>query len=165
MINKIGHTDSILGHKRTHDRWFPWIKCNCKQCVELKEMDSSARFPNFHNRQPCLSSSCAMSVLSECQTSSQKNCNKSLLLTFFLLCKFWQAEICMLQILFRQVTYKLHLKKQPCFLLSAHCMQDMFTLASNYEIAHFSCYIVFPIAKSWLKKWPLCTQNVFFCFF
>ena len=34
-VSKESHADDILGHERTHDYWFPWKRCNCKQCFSL----------------------------------------------------------------------------------------------------------------------------------
>ena len=34
-VNKEGHADSFLVHERTHDYWFPWKRCNSKQCYLL----------------------------------------------------------------------------------------------------------------------------------
>ena len=28
-VSKEGHTDCVLGYKKTHHYWFPWKKCNC----------------------------------------------------------------------------------------------------------------------------------------
>ena len=74
------------------------------------------------------------------QTSSLQNHNP-LLLTFFLLYQFWLVEICIYNLVLpgtRQVIYKLDLWKCPSFLLMAPCTQDMFSLASNSEVGHFS---------------------------
>ena len=30
-----GDADRVLRHKRTHPYWFPWKRCNCKQCFQL----------------------------------------------------------------------------------------------------------------------------------
>ena len=32
VVSKEGHADSVLKHEMTHHYWFPWKKCNCKQC-------------------------------------------------------------------------------------------------------------------------------------
>ena len=45
VVNKEGHIDYILGHKRTEQNWFPRKRCNCKQCFLL---------PNFFEKSPYL---------------------------------------------------------------------------------------------------------------
>ena len=35
MVSKEGHADSHLGHETAHRHWFPWKRCNCKQCFLL----------------------------------------------------------------------------------------------------------------------------------
>ena len=34
-VSKEGHADSLLIYERTHHYWFPWKRCNCKQCFLL----------------------------------------------------------------------------------------------------------------------------------
>ena len=35
VVSKEGHADSWWGHLRTRHNWFPWKRCNCKQCFLL----------------------------------------------------------------------------------------------------------------------------------
>ena len=35
VVNKEGHVHNVLGHERTYHNWFPWKRCNCKQCFLL----------------------------------------------------------------------------------------------------------------------------------
>ena len=44
VINK-GDADSVLGHERAHHYWYPWVKCNCKQCFLLST--SKSKFTLF----------------------------------------------------------------------------------------------------------------------
>ena len=32
VVSKEGHADSLLGRVRIHYNWFPWRRCNYKQC-------------------------------------------------------------------------------------------------------------------------------------
>ena len=34
-VRKEGHADSLLGHEKTHNYWYPWKRCNTKQCFLL----------------------------------------------------------------------------------------------------------------------------------
>ena len=35
-LSKEGHADSLLGYEKTNHHWFPWKRCNCKQCFLLQ---------------------------------------------------------------------------------------------------------------------------------
>ena len=34
-VNKVGHTDSLLGYESSHHDWFPWKRWDSKQCLLL----------------------------------------------------------------------------------------------------------------------------------
>ena len=44
VVSKEGHADSLLRNERIHHIWFPWKRCNYKQCFLLPTSAIASKF-------------------------------------------------------------------------------------------------------------------------